>query len=251
MKNRLFWNVSRSGSTYGMTGAPRQWITVDEAKADFVNWTVEERISFGRQAQEAGLLGRDFDMTQVQKVWDYAVNAASMESQAGKRVNPWDVIGMAKAVRRGGMGGAGGSGSGGSGGSGGGGSGGSGGGAGGGGGTSGPRTVTQKRYDIPSADDARAAVKSVYQNAVGRNPTDQEINRYVAILTKQAKDNPSITTSVIDADGNSTSTTRGGLTSAAIGERLNSAVQADPEYAAYQAAVTYFNAVQEAIKSPV
>lgn len=201
--------------TLSKVDAQRSWYLMSDA----------ERAALGTRLYRAGIVADPNNYKQVQSAWQYAVEEAAEAYAAGRqRMTPWDVIGMMAGTS---------------------------------GAAAGPKTTSYSStsVNIPTKQDAAAAVRSIFQDAIGRDPTDGEIARYSSVIFGAAKANPTRTntTTTTDASGNSTSssTTSGGMTAAGYQEMLENKVRQDPEYGAYQAATTYMNALMDAIGAPV
>jgi hypothetical protein len=108
-------------------------------------------------------------------------------------------------------------------------------------------TQTQKSFVIPTVEDAHAATKQMFQSLMGRGPDENELNRYASMMTAYAQKHPKVTKTVTDANGNQTTTSSGGVSDAALGDVMSNQARQDPEYGAYQAATTYWNALQGAL----
>jgi hypothetical protein len=203
--------------------APASALTVPSTSAlnQFYTWSDDERAAWGRRLYSAGYLKNPDDFDDQLKGWAYAVeNASNYYTGAGKQMTPWAFIDMKIA-------------------------------------TSkveehkpyqGPRTQTS--VNLPSKTDANAAIQAMFKNELGREATDGELDRYRSIMLAQYKKNPTITTTTPTKFGengeviDSTSTTKGGFNPQGW---LEDQAQADPEYGAYQAASTYYNALQSAL----
>jgi hypothetical protein len=116
-----------------------------------------------------------------------------------------------------------------------------------------PSTSTNTSYNaLPTKSDAHAAIKTLFREQLGRDPEDGELDRYTSMMLSKMKADPGKTVSTSTHDpvsGNTTSTSRayGGYNPS---EDLEASVKDDPEWGAYQAATTYFNALQGAISAP-
>jgi hypothetical protein len=204
--------------------APASALTVPSSSAlnQFYSWSDEERAAWGRRLYAAGMTKNPDDYDAQLEGWKYAVaNASSYYTAAGKTMTPWGFMDMKQATMgekvepyRG------------------------------------PRV--QKNYNLPSKTDAEAAIKSMFQNELGRDPSDGELDRYRSMMLAQYKKNPTVTTTTptsFAADGSvidSKTTTTGGFNPQGW---LEDQTEADPEWGAYQAATTYFNALQQAMGS--
>lgn len=230
-------DTTTRGGEHGGPGGGRATPTlksVAEGYQKFNTFTPEYVSALGLSLYRAGLISNPQSYDQVQTFWNKAVEDAALKYSAGQLVTPEEMIALklhvsslATSGGRGGLGGAG-----------------------------GKRTDTSTSISIPSPQDAEALVKNIYQQAVGRDPNKQELARYTSLVVGIAKSSPSTSTSTTstDASGNSkssTSTTNRGVTSAGMQQAVMDKLQASPEYGAYQAATTYYNAMLQAIASPV
>lgn len=98
---------------------------------------------------------------------------------------------------------------------------------------------------------AWASIQGNLQQMLGRDPTDQEVRDFMYRMNRLAAENPNITTTVQRyKDGELMSQTQRndpGFTAADMAQEAYEQVQNDPEYAEYQAATTYFSALQQAL----
>ena len=117
------------------------------------------------------------------------------------------------------------------------------------GGGNAPQTRRQTTFNVLDPTQARAALTGAFQQMMGRNPTEAEINQWVASASAQMKAHPQITQTTVDAQGNQTSQQidPGFDPSAALQDQLNN----DPEAKAHQAAATLYPALLQALQSPV
>lgn len=186
-----------------------------------------ERRAWAERSYKLGLIKDPNDTMSAYQVWAAAVEqAAKFYSYANKKITPYEAINYLAG------GGAGLSG-------------------GGGGYKAGTTTSTGKQFQIPDPQAAEAAVKTIFQGAVGRDPTDGELKRYSSVLIAKAKASPTVTrtTTTTDTEGNQTSTSSssGGYDAATT---LKDPLQKTNEYGSYQAATTYMNALLGAIGNP-
>lgn len=120
----------------------------------------------------------------------------------------------------------------------------------------GPFTGTKTRTDtatvLTDPTAAKALVNDVLSHALGRAANEEELRAFTATLNAAERANPVTTvtdTEYVDGEVVSTSAVQsGGLDR---GQVLLDEAMAKPEYGAYQAATTYFNALMGAIQSPV
>lgn len=118
------------------------------------------------------------------------------------------------------------------------------------------RVTTTTNIDEMAPETARMMMEKTAADMLGRAPTKQEVDDFIAKAQTIAKNNPTVTktTQKIGLDGNVTSTvnstTGGGTADKAQAAALDSARQSE-DYAAYQAAGNYFPMLFEALQSPV
>lgn len=116
-------------------------------------------------------------------------------------------------------------------------------------------TKTQKTTDtsLTSRVDADALFTSAAQQLLGRDPTKQESAAFHNMLNAQEKANPTVatTTTTTDEEGNVVSQSRtstGGLGAGGAQLLAKQKAEENPEYGAYQAATTYYNAMMQVIQ---
>lgn len=193
---------------------------LSEAKLDIYGWSEEEQAQWGKRLYNAGLIKDPNNWDAMVQAWQYAVGQAGSFYSKGKKITPWQVVDLMSK---------------------------------GGGGDAGPRTThsTSTSTNMPARSDVEATVKSMFKNMMGRDPEEGELDRYVSQAMAGYKKNPSVTntTATTDANGNtnSNSTSSGGFNPQGV---LEDSIQGDPEWGAFQAATTYFNALQGALGAP-
>ena len=125
--------------------------------------------------------------------------------------------------------------------------------AGGAGGDGGPTTTTRVDTSVQEVDDldAKAAAEEAYASLLGRAPKGKEADAIHAALQAYAAAHPQVTRQTVhtDEDGNVRAKTRssGGMSPAAASQLVEDRVKSRPGYGEYQAATTYFNALQQAL----
>lgn len=126
--------------------------------------------------------------------------------------------------------------------------------AGGGTGTgyTGPVTTTDLSVQTFNASQLKDAVNAAFEKAVGRRATAKELKAAVMAVNKQAEKNPDKTVTVTTGSGTPTQTrkskTSGGFDPTTT---LQNQAERDPEFGNFQAATTYYDAMLQAIRSPV
>lgn len=226
---------------YAKVGEKDSTMTESQAIASMANWSPEELSKWKDTLVHAGLLkpGKNVTYAQLQAQWANAVqDAAQAYTVSGKQVTPYDIVDIMGTVN-------------------------------GAGGTTGglaagsvpggtKQTETDRTVDHVSNEEASQILRNAFEQAVGRAPTDTEVEEFANRLHTAIRQNPTVTktTATMDANGNVTRNvdSEGGFGSGGVGGFANSMAQqdamADPEYGAYQASTTYFNALLQAIKSP-
>jgi hypothetical protein len=180
------------------------------------------RMRWQEELYRLGLTKSPDDFETSLSAWEKAVELAAQYHQVGKNVTPWQVLdlvaGKGGRIQ-----------------------------------TNGPKTTVSrsKSTDMPTAGDIDHSTRSIFQEQMGRDPTESELARYRGIALREAKRNPAIvtTTTTTDPDGNSTSTStrQGGFTANDLAEAQTKNASDDPEHGAYQASTFYFNALLDAI----
>jgi hypothetical protein len=111
-------------------------------------------------------------------------------------------------------------------------------------GGSGSMASTRKQTTQYSLQQVRSAADSIYQNSIGRALNDEELRMLHQSLNTTLKANPT----VIKTTASGNSTTYGGIDERGLMEQE---AQANPEFAAYQQATTYFDSMLETLRGPV
>lgn len=221
-------------------------MTESQAVASFHAWDADKLTSWKDLLVQKGLLASDkVTYAKLQSEWTSAVqNAAQAYTVGGQQVTPYDMVDLMATVN---------------------GTGGSSGGLASGALSSGalkPGTTrsseTDRVVDHVSDEEATSIVNNAFEQAVGRAPSDTERSEFANRLHTAIQNNPTTTkiTASMDPQGNVTrnESSTGGFGSGGVTGFANSTAQqdamADPEYGAYQASTTYFNALLNAIKSP-
>jgi hypothetical protein len=116
-------------------------------------------------------------------------------------------------------------------------------------GSSGPRgpgsmASTRKQTTQYTMQQVRSAADSIYQNSIGRALNDEELRMLSKSLNTAFKESPDVTK--VSAKGDVT--TSGGLDARGFIEQQ---AEANPEFANYQKATTYFDAMLSTLRGPV
>lgn len=214
-----------SSSYYGAqaAGAYDNTVKLSEVANQYYNWDVKTKNKFLTQLGLAGYDTQGMKDSQIAQMWgNYAAQAAQYFSQ-GQRLTPWDILAKDRDQREQYM--------------------------------NTPRTVTQSStsYDMSTREDAHGIFLQAAQSLLGRDPTKSEITAFQKALNAYEKANPTVTTQTSNYLGDTlqsqSSTTQGGVKEGARQLMAMEDVKADPEYGAYQAATTYFDAMMEMIGS--
>lgn len=141
------------------------------------------------------------------------------------------------------------------------------------------RTITETatQVDISNPEQSRALVQNVLSQALGRWATGAELEEFVGTLNAYQRDNPSVSTrtttvapetrtqtttespdgsqssstSVQGGESNSSTTSQQGATAEGGQQLLLENAMESPDYGAYQAATTYYQALLGALAAPV
>lgn len=228
------YDVERSTATHGKT----KTMTESQAVASFHAWSAQQVKDWKDLLIQKGLLDpSSVTYAKLQKEWTAAVQgAAQAYTVGGQKVTPYDMVDLMGSVQ--------------------------------GNASAAPSgalkpgttrsTETDRVADHVSDEEATTIINNAFQQAVGRAPSDTEREEFANRLHTAILKNPTTTKVVasMDATGNVTKdvTSTGGFGSGGATGFANSMAlsdaQADPEYGAYQASTTYFNALLNAIKSP-
>jgi hypothetical protein len=223
----VYWGQATRGELMHDYNVGGQEKTLDDAMIDFYRWDDDERLAWGKRLYGAGLIDNAGDFDAQLKGWQRAVQGASdYYTNAGKKITPWKF--MELYAKDSGLG------------------------PGGKKDLSGTTTRKDTNVFIPDRSDAEVAVKTLFKEQLGRAPEPGEMDRYVSMMLRKYRQNPetSTTTSTTDSEGrivSQKSTTTGRFNPAGA---LENKAQADPEWGAYQAATTYYNALQSALGAP-
>ncbi len=107
------------------------------------------------------------------------------------------------------------------------------------------KTHTQTSVSVTSKESGRGVIWDAFKGAVGRNPTEDEINKFMDRLNAAERANPTVTTQNVDASGNMTSTTTGGFDGAAQADMVRQETMANPDYQEHQVISTYMPALMQ------
>lgn len=221
-------------------GVPR-WMSVDDATARYFNWTQKARDDFRAKGLLSGLLTAGAGDLEAYSLWQSLVNQAAQYGSQGQQVSPLDLLaGYVKGnssdgwIKNGDF-------------------------------ETNPatgekryvgpqfKTTTQNQVDLTDPATARAVATKVFQDLLGRDPGQGEINAYASALSQSEQQNPSSATTTTQYDMttgeaiNTNTVTSGGLTADAQAQMAADEIKSKKEYGATQAATTYMNALQAAV----
>lgn len=218
------------------------FMSLDEATGTYYTWTTQQRDSFRAKALLAGLLQRGDGDMEAGALWSKLVTQAGNYGAQGQQVSPLDLLaGYVKANASGGnwikqgdfevnpltgekryVG---------------------------------PqfKTTTASNVDLTDPATARAIATQIFQQSLGRDPGQGEINGFANALSQSEQSNPSQTTTTTQYDmktgdpTNTASVTQGGMSDDARALLARDEIEKKPEYGAFQAATTYQNALNAAV----
>jgi len=212
------WGKTPSGLG-GFALTPKVTGTVSSVAGQYYSWDQKTKDKFLANAELAGYDTRNMKDGQLAALWgSYVQQAASYYAQ-GRTVTPWDIMTKDGQQREAYL--------------------------------NTPRTVTQKStsYDLSTEGDARAIFYTAAQQLLGRDPTKAEAREFQKALNAMERANPTVTTTTANYIGDTlqsqNSTTEGGVKEGARQMSAMDMAKAKPEYGAYQAATTYFDAMME------
>lgn len=213
------------GKAFAQLGVGQeQTKTLQEAVNAWYTMSDADQQAFAQKAYRLGLISDPHNFQQAFGQWQETVRLASnYYMAANKKVTPWQALDILGGSTMGGAG------------------------------AGGPKTQTgtSTSVHVPTVEDAHVLTKQLFQSLMGRDPTGAELDQYASMVTAYARKHPdkTTTTTTTDGKGNSTSTSSssGGVSEAAMQDTLAEQAKADPEYGAYQAATTYYNALLQAI----
>jgi hypothetical protein len=216
-------------------GSAGNIMTTDNAMGQFYAWSPAKRKQWGETLQAAGLIAAgDFSWDTLEGWWQKAVGAAGNIYTLGHQsITPEQWV-KTRAMGN------------------------DAGGANNGFGATKASTHTSTTTTIPFQDPAalHAMIKNGVKSMLGRTPDDAELSDMMHVARQYEAANPSTQQSTvhIDTHGNRTQTNRtvsAGVSAAGYQSTVEDATKAKPEYASYQAATTYMNALMSAIQAPV
>jgi hypothetical protein len=195
--------------------------TVSGVTGQFYSWDQKTKDKFLTQASLAGYDVTTMKDAQLASLWGNYVAQAAAYYQQGMKITPWDIMAKDRAQRERYQ--------------------------------ATPRTINQtsKSFDLSTEGDARAIFYTAAQQLLGRDPTKAETSQFQQALNKMERANPTITKTTSNYLGDQLtsqeSTTEGGVKEGARQMMSMDQAKSNPEYGAYQASTTYFDAMMEMI----
>jgi hypothetical protein len=218
---QIFKQDPKDPYVYMGSGSRIAVMSSSQAKQWYYQWDAKTKDKFLSQLSLAGADTGNLKDAQIAALWAQYVDSATAYNVAGRRISPWEVLGMDISQREVAA--------------------------------AQPKTVTQtsKSYNLSTAEDAHALFQGAAQVLLGRNPTKTEISRFKSILNKYEQANPTITTTTSNYIGSDlqsqSSKTSGGVTAASQQLMAQEEAKKNPEYGAYQAATNGMNWLMEMI----
>lgn len=210
-------------------------VPIDQAKAAYLDMSAAERKKLRDMLMANGEIDANDTDADVMNKWAQWVDRAvsyNTGKDPSQYISPWEAIGKLGAYKAAGEGGA-------------------------INGTGFPHKIDDKSTTTQTftLDQIQSVAEGVLQATLKRNPNKQELERYLAAINQAAKDNPVVqhTTGTAYGEGRQVTTTTqsGGVDDNARTAIMLNMARADPYYAETQAATTYFDAVMQALNSPV
>lgn len=218
------------------------WMTVDDATAEFYNWNNKKQDDFLAKLKVAGLVDDTAGAIEAGKIWGALVSESANYGAQNKQVSPFDLlsryvkssggawkkdstgrfeVNSVTGEKR----------------------------------YIGPQfsTTTATRTDFTDPATARAIATSMFQDLMGRNPGKGEISAFATALSGSEADNPTtdVTTTQYDMTSGeaigSNTTSSGGMSADAKAMLASDQVKGKKEYGAVQAATTYQNALDDLV----
>lgn len=230
--DRVYWGGTWTGKPGegpdGMRGRVDEYKTLEDAQREFYRWNPQQRKNWSDYLVKIGWLDEDeaLDAGALKDAWDRAATLSSEMGKAGRKLTPQQAAawytGEDGANR-----------------------------------TAAGRARTYTRRDssvnVTTAEGARAVLNDAMARYLGRNATGEEVSAFLSKLNESERANPTVTstTTTSDAKGENTSTSSTSTGGVDADEFARGQVTKLPEHAAYQAGVTYANALFDAIRSPV
>jgi len=199
----------------------RSLMPTTTAISQWYAWDEEERKKLAEELYQNGIIDSAANMDAAFSMWQAAVNQAANFQLVGKDVTPWQIIenqgsyNKANGIGPGGQE------------------------------APQPSTSTNTNYSYLDPAQAELTVKNMFQEAVGRAPTGDELERYSTMIISASHEDPSTTVTSTDGRGNTTSRFTPGFTDADAQEQIDTKLANDPESGAYQAVSSYFPLLEQ------
>lgn len=197
--------------------------TQSQAEQLWYEWSPQQQMAWTKKSYALGYLKSPVDVQGAQQLWMNAVKESTLYFKSGRHISPWqvldryagsnsDVLKQRAQV-----------------------------------GPNGSITHTNSQINLSDKASVEALATQVLQQALGRDPTQSEINTYYNTIRGQERSHPTVQTTTTDATGNTTSTVNGGFTESDAATMLQSQIQNDPEFAKYQGGTKYYGAALQAL----
>lgn len=193
---------------------------------DIYGWSARHRRAMGNKMYAMHLIQSPTDYDGMNQVWNAAVKESAMRYtvSGGKvKVTPYDMIDAMAGLGNNGS-------------------------------PYANQTITRTHTStqIITPETADAAIRNIFQQEVGRDPTKGELSKYRATLTGYSQSHPQVTkeTTKYDAHGgamDTSSVTTGGADAGGMQDVATQQLRQNTEYGTYQAATTYYNALMQAV----
>jgi len=192
-----------------------------DAVNQFYTWDDTTKQRFRAELALAGANTDQMSDGQLAKAWEsyVAQSGAYWQNGNGRGLTPWDILAMDRTNRE----------------------------------TQGPTktTSTSTALDLSTRQDAQAVAQQAAKSLLGRDPTQAEITKLLGSLNQYERNNPRVTTTESiqqpGGGGSQTSTTTGGVSADARAMIAQDQAKQGPEYGAYQAATTYYQAMMQVL----
>lgn len=191
-----------------------------EVNRAILQMTPAERKVIADKMVAAGMIDEQYDMSDVEKAWTTLVGDAIDWHAANPNdlLTPVDMIDLKHGDGTGGM--------------------------------KKPVDVISKSTSISTNDQARNMLRQMMAQQLGRRPTQVEIDDFQGSLNEAQRNNPTVTTRTQQANGDSSSTTTGGMDESEFAYDAVVSDDPDSEYGKYTQATQYYNAFLSAIRGP-
>jgi hypothetical protein len=188
---------------------------LDMAKVDILTWDEGRQVELANKLIAAGMLTETYSFLDLRKAWETLCDYAADHAKAGQKLTPFDMIDLY-------------------------------------GGDKNASEVVSRQVTISNPDQARGLLDSALSSQLGRRATQTELDDFQAQLNSAQRANPTVDTTTYDASGHATQSVKtGGVDESNYTDKYARTGKLSAEYAHYQAATTYANALFKAIGAPV